>query len=159
MEVLGLHVKPKINRAHHALWTRPGDNKAPWLLILRVHHDHALEEILRKVAATRQLMFQGERIHIFWDLYPKWSGKEPSSPRLDSLLYISINICTVYTNILYIPTFFFLFISFSSFHGVCCVYYLLLFFFYFKRKLLRSCWTVFRVWLTQSVKHLYRIIQ
>lgn len=46
-------VKGVLDRARHALLSHSGANESPQHLIL----DHALEEILEKLAATGQLMF------------------------------------------------------------------------------------------------------
>lgn len=46
----------------------PHYNERPQHLILCIHHDQVLDEILYKVVTARQLRFQGERINIFRDL-------------------------------------------------------------------------------------------
>lgn len=69
-EVLELDERPLIDRAHRALRVRPGDKEPPRHLILRVHYCHAFEDIVQKLAKSKHLTYQDQRIQIFRDFPP-----------------------------------------------------------------------------------------
>ena len=59
---------PLLDRAHRALRTRSGDDGPPRHFIAKVHYNHTLDEILRRVGAKKNVTFGGDRIQVFRDL-------------------------------------------------------------------------------------------
>lgn len=59
-----LDEKPKLDWAHGALRARPGPTAQPRQLILKIHHSYILEDIMKKVANNRNLIFEGDNIRI-----------------------------------------------------------------------------------------------
>lgn len=67
--VLNLDERPKLDWVHRALRARTGPVAQPRQLILKIHHSYVLEDIMKKVANKRNLIFEGDNIRIFRD-YP-----------------------------------------------------------------------------------------
>lgn len=66
-EVLHLEEAPEVDRAHRALWRRPGNSEPPRHLVARIHYCYAYEDIIQKVMSSKNLTFRGQRIQIFRD--------------------------------------------------------------------------------------------
>ncbi|CAL1608535.1 unnamed protein product [Knipowitschia caucasica] len=69
-DALALNEQPMIDRAHRTLRQRPSPSEPPRPFVIRIHHYHVLEEILRKAATIKNLQYQGKTIRIFPDYPP-----------------------------------------------------------------------------------------
>ncbi|XP_055490156.1 uncharacterized protein LOC129696355 [Leucoraja erinacea] len=67
-KVFNLDQKPLLDRAHRAL-RRPSASAPPRQLIVKVQYDLVLDDIMKKIAGNRNLLFEGDKISIFRD-YP-----------------------------------------------------------------------------------------
>uniref|UniRef100_A0AAV2MRK6 Uncharacterized protein n=1 Tax=Knipowitschia caucasica TaxID=637954 RepID=A0AAV2MRK6_KNICA len=69
-DALAQNEQPMIDRAHRTLRQRPRPSEPPRPFVIRIHHYHVLEEILRKAATIKNLQYQGKTIRIFPDYPP-----------------------------------------------------------------------------------------
>ncbi|CAL1585978.1 unnamed protein product [Knipowitschia caucasica] len=85
-EALDLDELPLIDRAHRALRRRQGDDEPPRHFIIRVHYSHTFEKIMKKVISTREISFQGQKIHIFRDLPQEVAKRQAAFTTVRKLL-------------------------------------------------------------------------
>lgn len=63
--VLNLDEGTKLYRVHRVLRVQPGPGAPPRQFILKLHHASVLEDIMKKVANKRNLIFEGDGIRLF----------------------------------------------------------------------------------------------
>ncbi|XP_055497228.1 uncharacterized protein LOC129700673 [Leucoraja erinacea] len=68
-KVLNLDQKPLLGRAHRALGRRTRADAPARQLIVKVQYDHVLDDMMKKMVRSRDLLFEGDKISIFRD-YP-----------------------------------------------------------------------------------------
>ncbi len=66
--VLSLETLPLIDRAHRSLRKRSVNTLYPWAFIVKMHYFHDWQDIIRKAAQLKSIIYNGERLLIFPDL-------------------------------------------------------------------------------------------
>ncbi len=66
--VLSLETLPLIDRAHRSLRKRADNTSYPRAFIVKMHYFHDWQDIIRKAAQLKSIIYNGERLLIFPDL-------------------------------------------------------------------------------------------
>lgn len=67
--ILNLDQAPLLARAHRVPRRPPKVGDPPRIMIVKVQYDHVLDDMMRKIGKSRNLIYEGDKISVFRD-YP-----------------------------------------------------------------------------------------